>query len=243
MPTRLEKISISIMEGICNDKWGFDPLLMQDIVAQHGAIKPLFWLARNMPKYEKTLREWGPIRTHIVGGAISTINSCPYCVHGHMYSFQLHYLDIYKKTFPVNEKAMTDFCYLEDIDVIASAWRETLLVGGLEEEVPFVERAVALIKGAKPTKDKTDRITVHLIKMFEFLNACGVNGNTPPDEAHDPINKDMALKARYAQMRKEEASAKPRPKSKEEVVVDVPLVELESRVEEAQGSVGEEAVR
>jgi hypothetical protein len=37
--------------------------------------------------------------------------------------------------------------------------------------------------------------------MFAQLNAVGIAGKVEPDEAHDPLNKDRALKARNAQLR------------------------------------------
>jgi hypothetical protein len=42
---------------------------------------------------------------------------------------------------------------------------------------------------------------VRLLKMFAVLNTCGRAGCVAPDEAHDPLNKDVALKERYRALR------------------------------------------
>ena len=82
------------LEQIGKKLWGFKPALMHDIVAQHGALRSVGWFARNMPRYERILAEWGPIRTHLVASVASALNGCPYCTYGHAYAMELHYFDL-----------------------------------------------------------------------------------------------------------------------------------------------------
>ena len=43
--------------------------------------------------------------------------------------------------------------------------------------------------------------------MFGFLNSCAIEASTKLDEAHDPINKDTELRARYDEARSQEAAS------------------------------------
>lgn len=84
-------------------QWGFKPNLMRSIGEQHGAAKELTWFVRNMPAYEKTVKEWGAIRTHLLVAEISVLNGCPYCAYGHAYALQLHYLKTLANCFPLTK--------------------------------------------------------------------------------------------------------------------------------------------
>ena len=93
----------NLLEMIGKYLWGFKPNLMQHIVDQHGAIKSLSWFIQNMPAYEKTLKQWGAIRTHLLVSEISVLNGCPYCTYGHVYALQLHYFKATGRLLPVDE--------------------------------------------------------------------------------------------------------------------------------------------
>ena len=54
-------IATKFLEMIGSALWGFKPNLMRHIVEQHGALRSLGWFVRNMPSYERTLQQWGPI--------------------------------------------------------------------------------------------------------------------------------------------------------------------------------------
>ena len=70
----------------------------------------------------------------------------------------------------------------------------------MHADVQHVARLFALTAG-DPPNDADDARTLHLARMFAVLNHCGVDGRIEPDEAHSPINKDQALRARYADAR------------------------------------------
>jgi hypothetical protein len=72
---------------------------------------------------------------------------------------------------------------------------------GLRSEVAWVDRTLALASGARQPAGRDDSRLAHLVRMFRVLNTCGVAGNVSPDQAHDPANKDQALKDRYTRLR------------------------------------------
>ncbi|MEL7523825.1 MAG: hypothetical protein AAGJ80_19765, partial [Cyanobacteria bacterium J06553_1] len=54
-----------------------------------------------------------------------------------------------------------------------------------------------------------DYSLLHLIKLFRMLNVCGISNEIKIDQAHDPINKNRAVRDRYAALRKSQAHVQP----------------------------------
>lgn len=193
-------VSQSILEFIGSSLWGFKPNLMEDIVGQNGGISSVAWFARNMPTYERILKDWGPIRTHLLASEISVLNGCPYCTYGHMYAMQLHYLQNNDTLMSVSEDEFVGWHGLSEIEKIDKI-QSFILDNDLETELPLFERMLELKAGNGSNDSKADRYISHLIQMFAYLNECGIVGETDSDEAHDPINQNFELKERYAQLR------------------------------------------
>lgn len=193
-------ITTKLLETIGQVLWGFKPNLMAHIAEQHGAIKSISWFAQNMPTYEKILKEWGPISTHLLATEISVLNSCPYCTYGHIYALELHYLKEKGNLMPRDEDDIVAWHALAEPDVIDN-FRELINSADLGDEMPILDRMLLLRKGVQKPVSSQDYQILHLVQMFGFLNTCGVKGNTNPDQAHDPINKDMALQNEYKRLR------------------------------------------
>ncbi len=194
-----DKAATKVLESVSNTLWDLKANLMPDIVDQHGPGRSLAWFARNMPKYEKILKVWGPLRTHYLASVISATNGCAYCTYGHGYAFNLHYFDSNDRVFPVSEQQMRDANALPAEQVVA------LFTGGLvdaemEDEIEWVNRTIEMMDSMTAETSNDQRI-LHLITMFAWLNSCGINADTEPDEAHDPINKNTELRTRYEQAR------------------------------------------
>ncbi len=189
------------LEQVGQTLWGFKPNLMEDIVDQHGSVSSLSWFARNMPAYERILKEWGPIRTHLVASITSAMTGCPYCTYGHAYAMELHYFDQRGELMSADERQIEGWCG-EDEETVIENFRRLLVDSDLEAELPMLDRVVELRAGATPTDSADDSNIAHLLKMFEFLNSCGINAGTDSDAAHDPINKNAELRARYVQQRR-----------------------------------------
>ena len=194
-----DQVGVGALSAISNRLWDLRANLMADIVDQHGSIGAMTWFARNMPRYERILAAWGPIRTHLVTTVLSLDTGCAYCSFGHAHAFQLHYFRDTDRLFPLSED---DLLALNgaDRDALTTALHHALVQADLGHEWPAVERALELKDGAT-VDGADDEAAAHLVSMFEWLNACGIAGSTEPDEAHDPINKDIALKTRYAEAR------------------------------------------
>ncbi len=193
----------AMLEGLGYQMWGVTPRLMAPTVAQLGPLRALRWFAWNMPRYLRTLRAFGGLRTHLVGAAISLINGCPYCTYGEAYAFQLIHLRERGFLFPLDEHGMGQLCGKPPA-VIRNRLVEALQHAGLHAEVPALDRAIELTiaPDLRPT-ERDDIRLVHLVRMLGSMNSIGIaNGvQQASGEALDSVNKDSALKQRYAGLR------------------------------------------
>jgi hypothetical protein len=196
----LEQTATGILEGLGKRLWGFAPRLMATIVAELGPLPALGWFVRNMPRYERTLASFGGIRTHLICSYLSMLRGCPYCTMGHARAFELLYFKERGKLFPLDEQAILALQRLEP-GAIRDRLGQALAEGGLADECRFLDRMKAILDGSVEHPKGDDARLDHLSKMFAVLNACGIKGGVEPDEAHDPINKDVTLKERYEALR------------------------------------------
>jgi alkylhydroperoxidase family enzyme len=197
----LDRLAVRLLEGLGRQLWGFPPRLMAPIVAELGAVEAVSWFARNMPRYERTLRVLGPLRTHLACTAISLYNGCRYCSYGHAYAAELVYLRERGTVFPVDAHTMAGWTGLEPGE-LRQRMVEALEQADLHGEVLWVDRTLALASGAQRPVDAQEARVAHLVAMFEVLNAIGKAGDVEPDEAHDPVNKNAQLKARNSELRR-----------------------------------------
>ncbi len=197
---KVNKVGTAALEQVGKRLWGFKPNLMEDIVDQHGSGTSLSWFARNMPRYERILKQWGPVRTHLVASITSAMTGCPYCTYGHAYAMELHYFSERSELMSADEREIEGWCGQEEATVVEN-FRRLLVDSDLESELPILERVVELRSGQESTGSDDDANIAHLLKMFEFLNSCGINAGTESDAAHDPINKNAELRTAYARRR------------------------------------------
>lgn len=197
----LDRLAVRLLEGLGEQLWGFPPRLMAHIVADQGAVEAVGWFARNMPRYERTLRILGPLRTHLACTTISLRNGCRYCAYGHAYAVELVYLKERGKAFPTEAETVSGWLGLEPSD-LRQRMVDVLQRADLHSEVLWVDRTLTLASEAQRPVDQDEARIAHLVRMFAVLNAVGKAGDVEPDEAHDPLNKDAELKARLAQLRR-----------------------------------------
>jgi hypothetical protein len=195
-----DRLAVRLLERLGEHLWGFPPRLMSHIVAQLGGIRAVGWFASHMPRYERTLRVLGPVRTHLACTVISLHNGCRYCSYGHAYAVELHYLKERNKLFPADSHTMSGWAGLDPAE-LRQRMVDTLQQADLHSEVLWVDRTLAMASGSQRPVDRSEARIAHLVRMFVMLNAVGMAGAVEPDEAHDPINKDAALKERNAQLR------------------------------------------
>ncbi|MGH3586807.1 MAG: hypothetical protein ACRDQ0_10835 [Pseudonocardia sp.] len=196
----VDRLAVRLLERLGEQLWGFPPRLMSHIVADLGALQAVAWFAGNMPRYERTLRVLGPLRTHLACTVVSLHNGCRYCSYGHAYAVELVYLRERGRLFPVAAQTMSEWLALEPAE-LRQRVVDVLQRADLHGEVLWVDRTLAMADGAQRPVDADEARIEHLVRMFAVLNAVGKAGSVEPDEAHDPINKDLALKARNAQLR------------------------------------------
>ncbi|WP_232665353.1 hypothetical protein [Pseudonocardia sp. TRM90224] len=197
---RLDGLSVRLLEEIGRHLWGFPPRLMSYIVAHLGAVPALVWFVRNMPRYERTLATLGPLRTHLACMAISLHNGCRYCTYGHAYAADLVYLQQRDRVLPVGPRTIVSW-----IGVPATELRENmhrlLQEADLHIEVLWIDRTLAMARGEQRAMDREEARIAHLVRMFNVLNTVGIAGKVEPDQAHDPLNKDVALTNLHMRMR------------------------------------------
>jgi len=195
-----DRVAVRVLEGIGRRLWGFPPRLMAPIVAQLGALPALAWFVRNMPRYERTLRALGPLRTHLVCTLVSLHNGCRYCSFGHLYAAELVYLEQHGALFPFDARSVPEWIGLRPHE-LRRRMVDVLQQADLHGEVLWVDTTLALASGAQRPVDRQEARIAHLVSMFRVLNDVGIASDVDPDEAHDPLNKDVGLKARHHELR------------------------------------------
>jgi hypothetical protein len=198
--TLLQRIAARIIRGKAAREWGVPPNLMNEIVMRLGGFGALRWFARNLPRYEDTLKHWGPLRTHLVCIEASLANGCAYCTHAHAYAFELAYFQQRNSLFPLDEHEITQLRNGSDEERHATL-KAALQQATLADEIPVLDHVWRLKSENGVAATDEERRMKHLLEMFDVLNYCAIDSRTELDEAHDPINKDEALKLRYAEAR------------------------------------------
>jgi hypothetical protein len=195
-----KRAATGVLRGLTGALWGDAPFLIEEIVDHLGAAAALRWFMANLPTYESTMKKWGPMRTHLLCVEASLLNGCSYCMHAHAYAFQLHYFKETGKLFSLDEHQVIALRDRPD-DELKATLQGALRASEVPSEADLFDQLWARKFLWAPPKDDTERRIDHLLKMFETLNFCGIDRQVPFDHAHDPINKDVHLKRRYAEAR------------------------------------------
>jgi hypothetical protein len=202
----LNQAATWLLLKISSHKWGIGAVIMPVIVRQLGPFSAIRWMSKNIPKYEKAMEDMGPISSNLMFAIASLLNGCAYCTYAHGRAFELYYFEKYNKLFPLDDHQLINLIPLTD-EKVRGELENALIEAGLPEEVEKFRRLYAIkLEGLDATPD--DHHLVHAIGMYDFLNFCAIESQTTLDEAHDRVNKDSVLKARYAEARLE-AGRKP----------------------------------
>jgi len=193
-------VATAALEYLGQRLWGFRPRLMTVIVQRLGPVRALAWFARNMPRYQQSLRVYGSLRAHLLCVTVSLVNGCRYCTFGHAYAFELIYLREHRTLFPLDENAIVALHKLDPPDIRAQLV-DAVRLAGLDVEVVWIDRMLERVTGVWRVTSRDDARLDHLIRMFEVLNVCGIAEDVAPDQAHDPTNRNRALKDHYAALR------------------------------------------
>jgi hypothetical protein len=200
-------LATALLLRVTRSLWGFPPNLIAEIVERLGARGSLAWFVRNLPRYELILKAWGPLRTHAACFGASLMNGCAYCVYAHTYAFELHYFRERGVLFPLDEHQLVALRDKTDValrSALDEAFRSTALLAEANDLATLC--ALKFSQATPLTED--DRRLAHLLQMFDILNFCALDAVATFDAAHDPINKDSALRERYAHARLAQVSAR-----------------------------------
>lgn len=196
----LERLVTRMLEGMCRVMWGFAPRMIPHVVRSLGPGRSVLWFAVNFPRLLWTMHVFGPIRTHLAAAAISLHNGCTYCAYGHAFALELVYLRDRGRLFPVDARTLSTWRDLPPRE-LGQRLRQVLHEAGLHAETLWVDRTLALASGTTRPVDADEARIAHLVRMLGRMNRIAVEAGVEPDEAQNPVNKNAALKRRYAQLR------------------------------------------
>jgi len=175
--------------------------MMAPAAVHLGAWGALRWFACNLPRYQRSVKCLGEVRTHLLCLAISLINDCEYCSVVYASALQLAYLHEHGRLFPLDERDIAGLRG-EPPALIRRRLIEAAQHAGLHAETRWLDRTITVLLATdrRPT-DPDDVRIAHLVEMFSRLNSIAIAGGIGPDEAPTPLNKNPALKSRYTSLR------------------------------------------
>jgi hypothetical protein len=195
-----KRLTVRGLESMCAVMWGFSPVIIALIVDDMGALRALRWFIANMPRYLISTALLGSIRTHLACVVASLRNGCVYCAYAHVYALELIYLRERGKLFPLDAGELDPWLRL-DTRVMRRRLHAVLIEAGLHAEALWADRMLLLIDGPQLPVDAEEARIVHLMRMATTMNKIAMAGGARPDEAHDPVNKNAAIKSRHAALR------------------------------------------
>jgi len=195
-----KRLAVRGLEALCTMMWGFPPTIITLIVDHMGPLRAIGWFGAHMPRFLASRVALGPVRVHLACIVVSLRNGCGYCAYGHAYALELLYLRQHGRLFPLDAKALDEW-YGLDARSLRSRLRTVLVTAGLHAEAIWVDRVVALAEGTQTPVDAAEARLAHVIRMADTASRIAAADNAVPDEAHDPVNKDAAVKARHAALR------------------------------------------
>jgi len=183
----LDRAVVRTFEVTVRAMWGFTPRVMEHLVADLGPLRAVGFML-------------GPLRTHLACLAISLVNGCRYCAFGQAYALELLHLREHGALFPIDAQSLSTWIDLP-IEELRGRLHLVLEAAGLHAEVVWIDGTIDLATGAQQPIDADEARIAHLVVMIGQLNRVGIAHGIEPDEAHDPVNKDAALRARCAELR------------------------------------------
>jgi hypothetical protein len=195
-----KRLTVRGLESMCAVMWGFPPVIIALIVDDMGALRALRWFIANMPRYLISTAVLGPVRTHLACVVASLRNGCIYCAYGHVYALELIYLRERGRLFPLDAGKLDPWLRI-DARTMRRRLHAVLVEAGLHTEALWADRMLLLAEGPQLPVDAAEARIVHLMRMATTMNTIAMARGARPDEAHDPVNKNAAIKSRHAALR------------------------------------------
>jgi alkylhydroperoxidase family enzyme len=194
------RLVVGTLESMCRAMWGFPPRMIRPMVASMGTAGGLRWFTVNMPRCFIAQRTLGPVRAHLAIVLISLNNGCTYCAFGHAYALELLYLRDHDRLFPVDARTIAGWTDLEPRR-LTERLRAALEQAGLHSEAVWADQVLALATGDQHPVDADEVRVANLVRIVGEMNEVAIAHAVQPDQAHDAINKDAALKRRHEALR------------------------------------------
>ena len=195
-----KRLAVRGLEALCRLMWGFPPTIIRLIVDEMGPVRAIGWFAAHMPRFLISRAVLGPVRVHLACIVVSLRNGCAYCAHGHVYALELLYFRQHGRLFPLDAHALDEWYHLDD-RTLRNRFRTVLASAGMHTEAIWVDRMVALADGSQAPVAASEARLAHVMRMADTASRIAAARDAAPDEAHDPVNKDSAVKARHAALR------------------------------------------
>jgi hypothetical protein len=195
-----KRLVVRALEAMCKIVWGFPPTLISAMVDHMGTQQALLWFMTNMPRFMISRSVLGPVRVHLTCVITSLRNNCIYCAYGHAYALELIYLRDHGRLFPLDAGMLDDWLGI-DSRVMRRRLRAVLVEAGLHAETIWADRIIALADGDQQPVDATEARIAKVMRMVTTMNVIANAAEAAPQEAHDPVNKNAAVKAQHAALR------------------------------------------
>lgn len=187
-----------VAESVGNALFGFRPNILEEVAREHGALSGVSWFIRHMPRYRLILKTWGALRTHLVTTIIAVTGGTPSCAGGHALAFELHYLKHFNTLFELDEHELLGLSTMDE-EIAIDRLFDALRAGGLQREIPILQRLMELRAGASAHSEEDSHL-LQLTSMFAAVANLD-DGASSFDGTHDPINANAELRERYARLR------------------------------------------
>jgi hypothetical protein len=195
-----KRLVVRGLESVCEIVWGFPPTLISLMVEHMGTLRAMAWFMTNMPRFLISRAVLGPVRVHLACVITSLRNSCLYCAYGHAYALELIYLRDHGRLFPLDAAMLDDWLGI-DARAMRQRLHAVLVEAGLHAETIWADRILALAEGPQQPVDEAEARIAKIMRMVTTMNVIAVAGGAEPQEAHDPVNKNSAVKSRHAALR------------------------------------------
>lgn len=195
-----KRLVVGVLESMCGVMWGFPPTIIAMIVDHMGPVRAIGWFVANMPRYLIATATIGPVRVHLACIVAALRNGCVYCAYGNIYALELIYLRDRGCLFPWDASALEDWTDL-DPRTMRRRLHSVLVEAGLHTEAIWADRILALADGFQQPVDTAETRIAHILRMATTMNRIAKAGGAVPDEAHDPVNKNAAVKMQHAALR------------------------------------------
>lgn len=203
--TWAERAFIKVERSLGELTHGFYIAFDEELVRQHGLLGFARWSRATLKAQNELIAHFGETKFHLLAGFASLWNGCDYCAYGHMLALNLCTLRETGALFPVDEADVHDLLRLRDAELQTTL--EARIGSSHPDFFALVKRQLEVRVAEGPLQSDEDKLLLKSIALYEWVNECSITVDAPAPPL-GPIARDHALRARYAELRKEARKAK-----------------------------------